>query len=262
MSLWSSLFGRRGQSATGPLDFIDFASTDAPIYAIGDVHGRLDLLIELEAQIHEDSGGKAEILLLGDFVDRGPETAALLDHLTGLETSDGLRFHAIRGNHEDMFLQFATDPARNRKWLDYGGDATLASYGAFGDPLDGFQINDRRLAQIVAAHVPPEHIQFLSSLPYLAMSDGYVFVHAGLDPSKPPAAQHPDVLMWSDPHQLDRAEYDFTVVHGHISVESAEILPRRINVDTGAWKTGVLTAVRIGHGEKPRLVQTGKAERA
>jgi len=255
MSLLSRLFRRR-QEPSKPLRFVDWSTFDGPIYAVGDVHGRLDLLKSIEAKIAQDATTDARIILLGDVIDRGPESAALLDYLMHPPADPRLRRVTLRGNHEDMFLKFIDAPGANRKWLDFGGAATMASYGAFGDADSGFAVSDRRLEQIVAAHIPRDHRDFLEALPFWAAGDRTVFCHAGIDPERAMVEQTPRDLLWGSPARLDGANLSYRVVHGHVDVERPLVNKARINVDTGAWKSGILTAVCLTKGAEPRFLQT------
>jgi len=255
MTLLSRLF-RRQQEPAKPLSFVDISMFDGPIYAIGDVHGRLDLLKEIEAKIAKDTTTEARIVLLGDVIDRGPESAALLDFLLRPPPEPRLKRIVLRGNHEDMFLKFIDAPGANRKWLDFGGTATMASYGAFGDTTNGFSMSEKRLEQVIAAHIPQEHRDFLDTLPFWAAGDRTLFCHAGIDPDRDITAQTPRDLLWGNPARLDAVNLPFLVVHGHVDIETPLVSKARINVDTGAWKSGILTAVCLSKGAEPRFLQT------
>ena len=234
------------------------------IYAIGDVHGRLDLLTDLIARIAADDAARApadiEVILLGDLIDRGAQTAGLLEYLRAFRP-EFARFRFVMGNHEMAMLtsldDASGDPHRTG-WLDFGGLATLASYG----------VPDRLLAlpgpALVAAlhhYVPRAHLDFLARFEDHVMVGDYLFVHAGIRPGVPLADQRPADLHWIRAEFLDdRRPHGFTVVHGHTISEEADFRANRIGIDTGAYRTGVLTALGL-EGEAQWLLAT-EAERA
>ncbi len=249
MSWLSKIFNR----PKAVLDIIDYADLATPIYVVGDVHGRLDLLRALEARIAEAETTPVHILLLGDFIDRGPDSAGVIDHLLRPAGGAVRSRRAIRGNHEDMMLRFMGDPVTNQSWLKHGGAETLASYGVYVDP-DAPE-PPQRLIQRLAAHLPEDHLKALQNLPFLARAPGYVMAHAGIDPGMALEQQDPWQLMWGDPARSDGAGAGPLVIHGHVALDTPLILPRRINVDTGAWQTGRLTSVRISEKHAPSIVQ-------
>jgi len=202
----------------------------AVIYAVGDIHGRVDLLRLLEASIFSDAAdipGEKWMVMLGDYVDRGPYSAQVIDHLLA-QPPAGFRRICVAGNHETAMLRFIDRPGLASSWLQIGGLETLASYG-----LSLTEIRQaRNLGHLIASHVPSEHVEFLRNLPAgLSVADTS-FVHsAELDPTE----QHKSGFL-----SLDR-----TIVHGHHVTEKAISQDRRINVDTGAYVFGRLTAVRM-----------------
>lgn len=218
------------------------------IYAVGDIHGRFDLYQRLERQIIEDAAsidGQKLLILLGDLVDRSAGVSGLIDHLLGPDPA-GFKRVTLCGNHEDMMCRFLNDPAKNRAWLDYGGAETLASYGVHHlgakTPIGTIQ------HQLTTA-IPTDHRDFLMGLP-LSLSVGeYVFAHAYFDLDKSAGAQDATALLWGDPARADHAQKGRQLIHGHVIVDEARIRPNRISIDTGAYKTGVLTAVRLRSGE-------------
>lgn len=252
MSLFSALLDR-----TQTLPLLPLTLTDGPIYAVGDLHGCRSLYHGLQAHIQADAArlsGRPRIILLGDMVDRGPDTAGLLNDLT-LPLSWGERL-ALRGNHEQMMLDFMDDPFKNPAWLDCGGYETLRSYGLALDPADPLAMPRKRLQQILAAHISGDHLAWLRALPGgYVLSGGdqvWVFAHAGFDPSKGFANQPADVLTWggAQPQQRD----NIRLVHGHVIQQNLTIAGPCIGLDFGSYKTGKLAALRLADGLPPKLL--------
>jgi len=213
------------------------------IYAIGDVHGCHPLLLKMERSIIRDGAtvaGEKWIVLLGDYIDRGPASAAVLDHLLS-HAPDGFRRICLAGNHEDLMLSYLDDPDPGHFWLGLGGRDTLRSYG-IGD------MTERRSMKARLEHqVPSQHVDFLRTAPSLLSVPGYTFVHGGIRPGIPLAQQVDQDLLWLRP-DLDSARAaraDFVTVHGHTPIRNVELNAGRINIDTGAYATGILSCVRI-----------------
>lgn len=214
----------------------------SPVYAIGDVHGCLDLLHDLEAQIAADNATRPWIVLLGDIVDRGPQSAQVLDHVLHQQASNP-RYLCLCGNHEAMMTAFLEAPKSHPEWLRNGGDATLLSYGLLADEPD------QQLAERLKSYIPTDHIKFLADLPVAIETDDFIFTHAGLRPGIRLEDQDDTTLLWfRDDMRSDFAASAKLVVHGHQAGADAVIRPKRINIDTGAYATGRLTAVRLGGG--------------
>lgn len=227
----------------------------AAIYAIGDVHGCLALLHQLHEAIFADAAGIAGekwLVYLGDYVDRGPQSAGVLDALLA-PLPDGFRRIALAGNHEVMMLDFLRHPARNAAWLEFGGPETLASYGLEARRLMALPERDR-IAQL-QSHVPQEHIDLLAALPLTLSAPSLVFVHAGLRPGVPVDQQSEDDALWirKDFFAAPPVEGRL-VVHGHTPARDPVVAPGRICVDTGAFATGILTAVKLTDVEPPRFI--------
>ncbi|WP_210272615.1 metallophosphoesterase family protein [Chthonobacter rhizosphaerae] len=230
------------------------APDDASIYAVGDVHGCADLLHALEARILQDARARrtrALILYLGDLIDRGPDSAAVLDHLSD-QPDDGVERLCLLGNHEAMLLDWLSDPADDG-WLEHGGGETLRSYGV---PVAFLQAaSARRRADIVAAHLPRAHVDFLEALPLTVRTSRHLFVHAGVRPGVPLAAQTESDLLWIREPFLSRNHgLDLPVVHGHTPTPEPTVLRHRIGIDTGAFATGRLCAVRLVGDEPPAIL--------
>ena len=228
------------------------------LYAIGDVHGRLDLLKALEDRIVEDAGGADEnvwVVLLGDIVDRGPASAQVIEHVMTPSIS-GFRRLCLSGNHEEAMLAAFEGREGFNWWCRYGGLETLASYGVSISQLDPAARNWATNRAVLEAYVPRAHVQFLTSLPVAVRVPGYVLVHGGFDPALGLDAQTDTDLRWfryrSGPLAPGR---EGCVVHGHTIVEQALVSEGRIAIDTGAFATGRLTAVRLSPGQVPKLIE-------
>jgi serine/threonine protein phosphatase 1 len=225
------------------------------IYAIGDVHGCLDLLKRIEAQIvadAEDVPGSKLIVMLGDLIDRGPASAQVIDHMLAGPPA-GFERICLRGNHEAMMLAFIRDPKRGAIWLENGGREAMLSYGLPSDTLLR-GVAPRVLQNLIASHVPDEHIEFLEHLPVMLETPEALFVHAGLRQGVKLEAQTDDDLIWfRDNYESDYAEFGRPVVHGHMPRTEALVTPFRLAIDTGVYVNGRLTAVRIMPGAAPVL---------
>ncbi len=219
----------------------------ARIYAIGDIHGRLDLFAALVTRIEADRAGFAgavEVVLLGDYIDRGPRSADVLDWLAaGLP--DWASWTLLRGNHEQAMLDSIDGTGGQRTldaWLDYGGRETLRSYGvptriALGD-------DPAAIRGELARRVPAAHVAMLRAMPLSRRIGDYLFVHAGIRPGVPVELQEDRDLMWIRGEFLDcKDDHGCVVVHGHSITREVTERPNRIGIDTGAYATGRLTAL-------------------
>lgn len=232
------------------------------LYAMGDIHGCITELLALERLIAEDAGedaSKACLIHLGDHVDRGPRSADVLEHLRSTGPG-GMRRICLLGNHEDMMLDFLRDPGPDHAWLEFGGRETLASYG-----IGSWGRSRAELRNLLASHIPQEHVDFLGKMPIMVRALSYCFVHAGLRPGILPAHQSDSDLIWYRPPGAPNGETPPaagfpTVVHGHVPVPEAQVVVGRINVDTGAYSTGRLSAVRLAEGVAPVFLHTGPKE--
>jgi len=225
------------------------------IYAIGDVHGCLDLLKGLERLLLEDAAtrpGSKWFVMLGDYVDRGPQSAAVLDHLM-TPLPDGIQRICIAGNHEVAMLRYLQQPSRNSSWLGFGGVETLQSYGISEAALEAAGRSRSALRDLIHSHVPVEHSDLLARLPLIFTTPSYVFAHAGLRLGVPIEQQHPDDLLWirNDP-AAGYSEFGKLVVHGHTPTSDVVFGDHRISVDTGAYLSGRLSAVRLSRENQPQ----------
>ena len=221
------------------------------VYAIGDVHGCLRELQDAEQRIVADAqekGRPALVVLLGDFVDRGPDSAGVLDHLQE-PLPKGLRRICLAGNHEEEMLRFLDDPATAPGWIDSGGAQTLQSYGI---RLSDLERRRRSLAECMAEAaraVPDLHKTFLRDLPAMLKCGDYLFVHAGLRPGVPLVEQtDTDLTRIREPFLSEGPRLPVTVVHGHVPALTPSFGVQRIGIDTAAYATGNLTVLRIRDG--------------
>jgi serine/threonine protein phosphatase 1 len=221
------------------------------VFAIGDIHGRLDLLLEAEQRIADrvTHGRPAIVVCVGDFVDRGPDSRGVLDHLIRKMPPPLYRI-CICGNHDDSFLNFLQEDGFDPGWLDFGGDKTLVSYGVKLSQLLRADPSGQQLKLEARHAVPSSHIAFLEALPVALSFGHYLFVHAGIVPGRPLAEQSDYDLMWiREPFMSAGPGLDMTVVHGHTPVGEIQYGPNRIGIDTGAYATGKLSVLHIGpHG--------------
>lgn len=230
------------------------------LYAVGDVHGRADLLRDLIAAIAADAAasGKMErrsLVFLGDYVDRGPDSREVVEILlNGLP--QGFETHFLKGNHEAMLLDFLRDATRLELWRVNGGEVTMASYGLEVNCLDLARASAETWRSALAVALPSEHLAFFKSL-RLSLSVGdYLFVHAGIRPGVPLALQREADLIWIRSPFLDHSgPFGTIVVHGHTPGNEPVTRPNRIGIDTGAVFTGRLTALRL-EGNSRRFLRT------
>lgn len=229
------------------------------VYAIGDIHGRRDLLDELLDLIAADCAGRptdVELIFLGDYVDRGPDSAAVIDRLaTAPPAFAHCRF--LCGNHEAAMLAVLDgDYSEFADWLSFGGDATLASYGIGRREIAAGGI----VLEMALARVPASHRAFLAELSDTAVVGDYLFVHAGLRPGLPLAKQdRRDLLFIRQDFLDDDSDHGSVVVHGHSISETVTMKANRIGIDTGAYHSGRLTALVLD-GTQRELLQTGSRQ--
>lgn len=217
-------------------------------YAVGDIHGRLDLLDHLLDQIHADMQrrGPKETLLIfvGDLIDRGPASAQVVERLRTY-VHDGVRPIFLLGNHEEVLLRILDgDGSLIASWLRFGGSQCLRSYGVEPAALKG--LRDPEIVEVVRRAIPEEHVEFLRSFVDTCRFGDYLFVHAGIRPGVELHEQSQSDLRWiREPFLLDDTDHGVVVVHGHTIRAEVEERPNRIGIDTGAFATGVLTALAI-----------------
>ena len=221
------------------------------IYAIGDVHGRADLLKDLLQQIHLDVAlnpiSRPIIVVLGDYIDRGPASRQVIDLL--IELGESLEAIFIKGNHEAFALDFLKEPEVLDNWRNYGGLETLLSYG-ITPSLRPTSKETLELGRAFAAALPESHHRFLNSLKTSFTCGDFFFVHAGVKPGVPLERQREADLLWiRDDFLLHEQDFGKMIVHGHTPVREPDFHDNRINIDTGAYTTGKLTCLIIEGGE-------------
>jgi serine/threonine protein phosphatase 1 len=219
------------------------------IYAIGDIHGCDSMLADvhdrIEADIADLTPPDHRIIHIGDYCDRGPDSAGVIARLARM-TEDDDRVICLRGNHDQLLLDFLSDPERHADmFLGNGGDATLASYNV---PVGAYEPSE--LSAALNEMLPAADRAFLNALPLHAEFGDYLFVHAGIRPGVPLEAQKPEDLLWiRDEFLLDKRDHGLVVVHGHTAQEEPETRPNRINIDSGAVFGGPLTCVVLEDAE-------------
>ena len=235
---------------SAPAATSDLASMAVPagqrVYAIGDIHGCSTLLDRMHQLIRDDlvrnPAAEPGMVYLGDYCDRGPDSRGVYERLV---TPDAGLPPAIplKGNHEEMFLQFISSPDMFPVWRDLGGSETLVSYGV--DPkLLRIQRDFTAARDALLSRMPEAHRMLLDGLATSFQWGPYYFCHAGIRPGVALARQAPADLMWIRHEFLSsKADHGRRVIHGHTPCDEPEVLPNRINVDTGAYATGRLTAV-------------------
>ena len=220
------------------------------IYAIGDIHGRLDLLDELLQMIRRDNEMRAPLerctlIFLGDYIDRGAESRGVIERLlTGIP--DGFERICLKGNHEDFLLRSLSDPDIVPLWMVNGGVATLASYGVIRSDQPGIPRRAPYLGPALENALPPDHLEFFWQLPIMVTFGDYLFVHAGVKPGVPLDEQDDyDCLFIREPFLNARGWFGKMIVHGHTPVSKPEVKSNRIGIDTGGFFSGCLTALRL-----------------
>jgi len=233
------------------------------IYAVGDIHGRADLLRDLHQKIAGDAATAGAVrnvvVYLGDYIDRGPASREVVDILIEQPLAGFEAIH-LRGNHEDFLLRFLEDSSVGRTWMFNGGRATLESYGIRGARIGLGTVVERSMEKDrrdLIEELPRPHLDYLRSLRSHYVAGDYFFVHAGIRPGIPLDAQSPHDMMWiRDEFLGSTADHGKTVVHGHsIAWDEPEVRPNRIGIDTGAFASGRLTALVLA-GSKHRFLST------
>ena len=230
------------------------------VYAIGDIHGCIDEFKQLLKLIKKDLKKrpvkKHHLVFLGDYFDRGPDSAGVLNKLIKLQKKHA-NVICIKGNHEDKFIEFLDDPRKLAPaFFTYGGLETVASFGVKKKLLDEPVENAQKIRNQLLGNLSAEQIEFLMNLEYSTSIGDYFFCHAGIRPGVKLKDQTPHDLMW--------IRYDFLlhaglfkkiIVHGHTPQAEPELMPNRINVDTKCYDSGVLTCVILEEKTR-RFLQT------
>ncbi|PHQ72035.1 MAG: metallophosphoesterase [Sneathiella sp.] len=226
-------------------------------YVIGDIHGRNDLLVPLLANIAADavkrSALNTHLIFLGDYVDRGPASAAVIDTILDLDLPQ-MNIVTLNGNHEASMLTFLDDPLKGKRWLHFGGDATVQSYGidiSVGELTSEDIVSVREKLQKA---LPDRHRAFLEGLVESYTLGDYFFAHAGIDPTVALSAQKERDLLWiRDEFLLHGDAYEKVIVHGHSITPAPEFKTNRIGIDTGAFYSNKLTCLVLDGKNKDIL---------
>jgi len=232
------------------------------VFAIGDVHGRIDLLDQLLTVIDEEHARRGAsdrvILFLGDLVDRGANSRAVIDRVRQHVQAREARL--LMGNHEEIFIGAARgDVASVKSLLRVGGYATLASYGIDRKAADRGSFED--LAALLVKRIPRADLAFLERGEDMIRIGDYCFVHAGIRPGQPLDTQLPTDLRWiREPFISSRREHGAVIVHGHTITQEVESLPNRIGIDTGAFRSGRLSAVLLEDDQREFLEARGPSD--
>jgi serine/threonine protein phosphatase 1 len=236
------------------------------LYVVGDVHGRVDLLLALLRKIAHDvarheTDTRRELIFLGDYVDRGPDSRGVIDLILSTQAErDFWTVTALKGNHEAALLQFLADPDFWPMWSEFGARETLTSYGVT-PPAPGSDDADwKRASQQLNAALPADHRAFLEGLELMADRGDYFCTHAGVRPGIPLDQQTEQDLLWiRDDFLRSERRLAKVIVHGHTPSEEAYVGAHRIGVDTGAYATSVLTAVKLKDDQRT-LIQARAGE--
>jgi serine/threonine protein phosphatase 1 len=226
------------------------------IYAIGDIHGRDDLLAQLIEQITADAAAERQqfaqppmLVLLGDYVDRGRQSPQVLDRLIALRRAAAFEAHFLLGNHEEAMLDFIDGRNSGRGWARFGGRSTMESYGVRPPLSESDHDGWAAAREALIAAVPDAHVALLREMELYLVCGDLLFVHAGVRPGVALEAQKREDLLGIRGDFLDAEdEFDHFIVHGHTPVEQCDLRPRRLNLDTGAYMTGLLSAGRFDGG--------------
>jgi len=233
------------------------------VYAIGDIHGRLDLLDEILEKIAADDASRkparTTIVFLGDLIDRGPQSADVVERLRTYHPPFAKTVF-LMGNHEEVLLRIlAGETDILPDWLRFGGAESARSYGI--DPTELEFREPEEALRLLRRGIPKEHLKFLSGFSDTASFGRYLFVHAGIRPGVPLADQAAQDLRWiRGPFLEDESDHERIVVHGHTITDEVDERPNRIGLDTGAYWTGVLTAVGLERDQRWFLQTAGASE--
>ncbi|WP_395390771.1 metallophosphoesterase [Novosphingobium sp. BL-8A] len=225
------------------------------VYAVGDIHGRLDLFEGLIAAIERDDASRgdaiSDVILLGDLIDRGPASAGVIARAR--QWSQERRVEFIQGNHEEMLLVAARKLDAFRSFLKYGGRETLFSYGV--DPEFAMEASTEELQLAMLEAIPQDDFDFVDGFEKMLRIGDYLFVHAGVRPDTPLEHQLGHDCRWiREPFLTHDGDFGAVVVHGHTITEQPEIRANRIGIDTGAYVHGTLTAIGL-EGENRWFIQ-------
>ena len=242
------MFNRRQQKTEAPCTPPGYRA-----YAVGDIHGRLDLLDRLLEAIEEDverrPPRKVMLIFLGDLIDRGPDSRAVVERLRTYR-HEKIQPYFLAGNHEEVLLRLlAGERGILDSWLKYGGAQCLSSYGC--DPVGLAGLSEQAALAAIKDAIPAEHARFISGFADTLKLGGYLFVHAGIRPGIDLALQSQSDLRWIRSQFLEhQGDHGFLVVHGHTISDGVDAQPNRIGIDTGAYRTDILTALVLDGEER------------
>lgn len=245
--MFSKLFSARGRIPDSEV-----------VYAIGDIHGRADLLSRLHRTIEQEVAASEQqrrftIVYLGDYIDRGPHSSDVIDLLLD-EPVKGAESVLLKGNHEDALLRFLAGDAGADAWLSIGGGATAMSYGVSLRGSDNSALSSETVRDRLLAAIPSRHLSLLEQLKLFYEAGDYLFVHAGIRPGVPMEHQDPKDLLWIRGEFLQsRRNHGKIVVHGHASGSTVVERPNRICIDTAAYATDRLSCIVL-EGRQRRYI--------
>jgi serine/threonine protein phosphatase 1 len=221
------------------------------VYAVGDIHGCADLFAELISVIEADdrARGPSEttVILLGDLVDRGPDSRGVIDAARDWSQRRALRI--LFGNHEEMFLKSLEDEGVLRQFIRFGGKETILSYGVTRDEY--LEMTVEELQAAMATRIPSEDLDFMRGFEDMIVIGDYIFVHAGIRPGVDLDSQTPADLRWiREPFLSHASQEGMCVVHGHTITDAPDVQPGRVGIDTGAYASGRLTAIGLEGAER------------
>ena len=247
--------GRRGRHGAEPAIPVGHR-----VYAVGDIHGRLDLLDDLLARIEADNQSRAPaetiLIFLGDLIDRGPSSAQVIERLRTY-TRPRVRTVFLSGNHEEVLLRLLRGESQYlADWLRFGGAECARSYGI--KPASIARMEPSRAVRLLSERVPASHKKFLESFIDTIQIGSYLFVHAGIRPGVELGDQSQVDLRWiRGPFLECESDHGFVVVHGHTISDEVQVRTNRIGIDTGAYRTGVLSALVLEGTERGFLQTDG-----
>lgn len=251
LSSLNKLLRRKENASSGPR-----VPDGERYYVVGDIHGRLDLFEALvdaiEADIAEHPDADVTVVLLGDLIDRGPDSAGVIER--SLQWQESRKVRILAGNHEEMFLESFDDIEVLRHFLKHGGRETILSFGL---PVKKYRKLDlKELFELLPEIIPEKTRKFVADFEEMIEAGDYVFVHAGINPELSLDEQKRSDLLWIRERFLRyKGPFPKTVVHGHTIFDEIEIKRDRIGLDTGAFRSGILTALVL-EGANQRTIQS------
>lgn len=252
--MFSKLFGSRRQP-----ERVYSAPDGTRVYAVGDIHGRVDLLNRLHeliaADMRANDPSRAIIIYVGDYIDRGDSSREVIDLLLAGPVDRAEAVHLL-GNHEAFMLTFLEDASVGEPWLKNGGDSTVYSYGVGAPRVSDRAQRHQIMRDDLREKLPATHLEFLRSLKQYHVEGDYAFVHAGIRPGVALEDQVDDDVLWiRDEFLNDKSDHGKCIVHGHTITDDIDVRPNRIGIDTGAYFSGTLSCLVLD-GESRAVLQT------